>query len=91
MTRRKRKWTYSPQFHTLIVLFLCWPVGADKIVEQDDEMKRLTSDANDLEGEPLQSSALPKDIASLNTARQQELAGRFFQVLASGTVNRRIG
>ena len=57
------------QFHTLIVLFLCWPVGADRVVEQDDEMKSLTSDVNDLKGEPLQSSARPKDIASLNVAR----------------------
>jgi len=37
-------------------------------------MRSLTSDVNGLEGEPLHSSALPKDIASLNIARQQELA-----------------
>ena len=67
------------QFHTLIVLFLCWLVGADKIVELDDEMKSLTSDVNGLEGEPLQSSACPKDIASLNVARQQELEESLFR------------
>ena len=58
------------QFHTLIVLFLWWLVGVDKVVEPDDEMKSLTSDVNGLEGEPLQSSACPKDIAGLNVARQ---------------------
>ena len=67
------------RFHTLIVLILCWPVVADKVVEQDDKMKSLTSDANGLEGEPLQSSARPKDIAGLNAARQQELAERLFK------------
>ena len=67
------------QFHTFIVLFLCWPVGADKVVEPYDEMKSLTSDVNSLEGEPLHSSARPNDIASLNVARQQELAGTFFK------------
>ena len=67
------------QFHTLIVLFFCWPVRADKVVEQDDEVKSLTSDVNGLEGEPLQSSAGTKDIASLNVARQQEFAERLFK------------
>jgi len=57
------------QFHTLIVLFLCWPVGVDRVVEKDNEMESLTSDVIGLEGEPLQSSARPKDIASLNVAR----------------------
>ena len=60
-------------------LFVSWPVGADKVVELDDEMKSLTSDVNGLEVEPLQSSALPKDIASLNVARQQELAEPLFK------------
>ena len=67
------------QSHTLIVLFLCWPVGADKVVEADDEVKSLTSDVNGLEGEPLQSFARLKDIASMNVARQQELAERLFK------------
>jgi len=67
------------QLHTLIVLLICWPIGADKVVESDDEMKRLASDVNGLEGEPLHSSACPKDIASLNVARQQELAERLFK------------
>ena len=66
------------QFHTLIVLFLCWIIGADKVVEPDDEMKSLTGNVNGLEGEPLQSSARPKDIAGLNVARQQELADSLF-------------
>ena len=79
MTRRKQKVDLLIQFHPLIVLFLCWPVGADKVVEPDDEMKSLTSDVNGLEGEPLQSSARPKDIASLSVARQQELAERLFK------------
>jgi hypothetical protein len=42
-------------------------------------MKCLTSDMNGLEGEPLHTPALPKYIASLNIARQQELAERFFK------------
>jgi len=42
-------------------------------------MKGLTSNVNGLEGEPLHSSALSKDIASLNIARQQELAEPFFK------------
>ena len=67
------------QFHTLIVLFLCWLVGADKVIEPDDEMKSLTSDVNGLEGEPLQSSACPNDVAGLNVARQQELAEPLFR------------
>jgi len=74
MTTTKQKLNLLIQIHTLIVLFICWSVRADKVVELDDEMKRLTSDVNGLEGEPLHSSALPKDIASLNIARQQELA-----------------
>ena len=78
-TRTKHKADLLIQLHTFIVLFLCWPVGADKIVESYDEMKRLTSDVNSLKGEPLHSSARPKDIASLNVARQQELAERFFR------------
>jgi hypothetical protein len=67
------------QFHTLIVLFFCWPIGADRVVEPDDEMKSLASDVNSLEGEPLHSSARPNDIASLNVARQQELAEPLFK------------
>jgi len=43
-------------------------------------MKSLTSDANDLQGEPLQFSALLKDITSLNVARQQELVERLFKI-----------
>ena len=70
MTRMKRKVGLLIQFHTLIVLFLRWLQGADKLVEPDDEMESLTSDVNGLEGKPLQSSARPKDIASLNMARQ---------------------
>ena len=66
------------QFHTLIVLFLCWLVGAYKVVEPDDKMKSLTGNVNGLEGEPIQSSARPKDIAGLNVARQQELADSLF-------------
>ena len=42
-------------------------------------MKSLTSNVNGLEGKPLHSSALPKDIASLNIAGQQELAERLFK------------
>ena len=42
-------------------------------------MKSLTSDVNGLEGEPLQSPALPEDIAGLNIARQQELAELLFK------------
>ena len=79
MTRIKRRVGLLIQFHTLIVLFLCWLVGADKVVEPDDEMKSLTSDVNSLEGEPLQSSACPKDVAGLNVARQQELAEPLFR------------
>ena len=79
MTRTKRKVGLLIQFHTLIVLFLRWLLGADKLVEPDDEMKSLTSDVNGLEGEPRQSSARPKDIASLNIARQQELADPHFK------------
>ena len=37
------------------------------------------SDVNGLEGEPLPPSALPKDIASLNVARQQELEEPLFK------------
>jgi len=80
MKRTKQKADLLIQVHTLIVLFIFWSVGADKVVESDDEMKGLTSDVNCLEGEPLHSSALPKDIASLNIARQQELAEPCFEV-----------
>src|SRR5258706_12365545 len=79
MTRTKHKADLLIQFHTLIVLFLCWPVGADKVVEPYDEMRSLMSDVNSLEGEPLHSSARPNDIASLNVARQQEPAEPFFK------------
>jgi len=79
MKRTKQIADLLVQVHTLIVLFISWSVGADKVVESDDEMKSLTSDVNGLEGEPLQSSALPKDIASLNIARQQELAEPLFK------------
>ena len=68
--RMKRKLGLLIQFHTLIVLFLCWLQGADKLVEPDDEMESLTSDVNGLEGKPLHSSARLKDIASLNMAQQ---------------------
>ena len=68
--RTKKKADLLIQVHSLIVLFIGWSVGADKVVELDGEMKSLTSDVNRLEGEPLQSSALPKDITSLNIARQ---------------------
>ena len=77
--RTKQKLDLLIQVHTLIVLFICWSLGADKVVESDDEMKSLTSDVDGLEGEPLHSSALPKDIASLNIARQQELAQLLFE------------
>ena len=77
MTRSKHKVDLLIQFSTLIVLFLCWPVGADKVVESYDQMKSLMSDVNGLEGEPLHSSARPNDIASLNVARQQEPAEPF--------------
>ena len=77
--RTKNKADLLIQVQSLIVLFIGWSVGADKVVELDDEMKSLTSDMNGLEGEPLQSSALPKDIASLNIARQQELAEPLFK------------
>src|SRR5258706_12067863 len=79
MTRTKHKADLLIQFHTLIVLFLCWPVGADKVVEPYDEMRSLMSDVNSLEGEPLHSSACPNDIAGLNVARQQEPAEPFFK------------
>src|SRR5258706_10464124 len=79
MTTTKHKADLLIQFHTLIVLFLCWPVGADKVVEPYDEMKCLMSDVDSLEGEPLHSSARPDDIASLNVARQQEPAEPFFK------------
>ena len=65
----KQKSNSLIQVHTLIVLFICWPVRADKVVEPNNEMKSLASDVNGLEGEPLHPSALPKDIASLNVAR----------------------
>ena len=74
MMETKYKADLLIQFHTLIALFLCWPVGADKLVEPYDKMKSLTSDVNSLEREPLHSSARPNDIASLNVARFQELA-----------------
>ena len=74
----KRRVGLLIQFHTFIVLFLCWIIGANKVVEPDDEMKSLTGNVNGLEGEPLQSSACPKDIAGLNVARQQELADSLF-------------
>ena len=67
------------QFHALIVLVVCWPVGADEVVKSDDEMKRLTSDVNSLEGEPPHSSACSNDITSLNIARQQEPAEPLFK------------
>jgi hypothetical protein len=76
MTGRKQKADLLIQVHTLIVLFICWSVGLDEVVESDDEMKCLTSDVNGLEREPLHSSAFPKYISSLNIARQQELAER---------------
>ena len=79
MTRIKREAGSLIQVHALIILFLCWLVGADKVVEPGDEVKGLTGDVNSLEGEPLQSSALPEDIASLNVARQQELAEPLFK------------
>ena len=75
----KQKVDLLIQFHTLIKLILCWPFRTDKVVEPDDEMKGLASDVNGLEGEPLHSSARPKDIASLNIARQQELPERLFK------------
>ena len=75
----KQKADLLIQFQALIVLVVCWPVGADKIVEPDDEMKSLTSDVNGLEGEPLHSSARPNDITSLNVARQQEPAEPLFK------------
>ena len=75
----KQKVDLLIQFHTLIVLFLCWLVRTDEVVEPDDEMESLTSDVNTLEGEPLQSSARPKDIAGLNVARRQELAETLFK------------
>ena len=53
------------QFHDLIVLSLSWLVSADEAIELD-EMKSLKNDMSGLEGEPLHSSARPKDIASLN-------------------------
>ena len=68
MTRMKREVGLLIQFHTLIVLFLCWLVGTYEVVEPDDEVKSLTGNVNGLEGEPLQSSARPKDIAGLNVA-----------------------
>ena len=67
--RTRQKADLLIQFHTLIVLFICWPVGADMVVEPNDEMKSLTSDVNGLEGEPFHPSTLLKDIASLNVAR----------------------
>ena len=79
MTRIKGRVGLLIQFHTLVVLFLCWLVGANKVVEPDDEMESLTGDVNGLEGEPLQSSACPKDVAGLNVARQQELAEPLFK------------
>ena len=48
MTRMKQRVGLLIQFHALIVLFLCWLVGTDKVVEPDDEMKGLTSDVNGL-------------------------------------------
>ena len=69
-TRTRQRADLLIQVHSFIVLFNSWSVGADKVVELDDEMKSLTSDVNRLKGEPLQSPALPKDIASLNIARQ---------------------
>ena len=68
MTRMKQKVDLLIHFHALVVLVLCWLVGADKVVEPDDEMKSLTGDVNGLEGEPLQSSACPKDVTGLNVA-----------------------
>ena len=79
MARTKQEADLLIQFHTLIVLLLSWPVGADKVVEPYDEMKSLTSDVNSLEREPLHSSARPNDIASLNVARQQEPAEPLFK------------
>ena len=52
MTRMEQRVDLLIQFHTLIVLFLCWLVRTDEVVEPDDEMKSLTSDVNGLEGEP---------------------------------------
>ena len=79
MTRTKQKADLLVQVHTLIILFIGWSTGAERVVEVDDEMKSLTSDVNGLAGEPLQSSALPEDITSLNIARQQELAEPLFE------------
>jgi len=74
MERTKQKVDLLIQLHTFIVLFVCWPLGADGVVEPDDEVKSLASDVNSLEGEPLDSSARPNDIASLDVARQEEPA-----------------
>ena len=62
------------------MLFFCWPIRADRVVEPDDEMKSLTSDVDSLEGEPLHSFAGSNDITSLNVARQQELAEPLFKL-----------
>ena len=79
MTRTKQKSDLLIQVHSLIVLFIGWSVRADRVIESNDEVKSLTSYVNGLEGEPLHSSALPKDISSLNVARQQELAEPLFK------------
>ena len=68
------------QLHALIILFICWPVRTDEVVEADNEMKSLASDVNGLEGEPFHPSACPKDISSLNVTRQQEPAEPLFKV-----------
>ena len=79
MTRTKQKSDLLIQVHALVVLFIGWSVRADRVIELNDEMKSLTSDVNGLEGEPPHSPALPKDISSLNVARQQELAEPLFK------------
>jgi len=79
MERTRSKGDLLIQIHAIIILFLCWPIGADKVVEPDNEMKSLASDVNGLEREPFHPSARSEDISSLNVARRQELAEPLFE------------